>query len=411
MKFIHFADCHIDGFKDQKLSEIGFKNFTYVIDQAIDEEIDFVLLAGDLFNTALPRVDALKRVVADLKRLQDNNIPVYAIPGSHDFSPHGKTMLDVIELAGLLINVMQGEVDEKGVLQLKPVIDPKTNAQITGIIGKRGMLDKQYYERVHVQGLDSNKPSIFMFHTAITEMKSKDLEKMESQSVSFLPPNFTYYAGGHVHVRQRYSNAEYKSVVYPGPTFPNSFSELEQLQEGSFVFYDDEQTFEEGRHYTHINIPSKKVITLTIDCEGKTPIKVEEFTRLEIDSKDCDNAIVLLRFIGTLSEGKPQDINMQETFLHAYQQGAFIVLKNSYKLLGKLFEEIDIPQDSTKDVEEATITEHVGQVSFKQGDEQKAIAALIENLNIEQFDGEKKTVFIERVLSKAQEVLEQNENS
>ena len=35
-----------------------------------------VLLAGDLFNTALPRVDALKFVTRELKRLQEKNIPV-----------------------------------------------------------------------------------------------------------------------------------------------------------------------------------------------------------------------------------------------------------------------------------------------------------------------------------------------
>ena len=33
------------------------------------------------------------------------NIEVYVIPGSHDFSPSGKTMLDVLENSGLVINV------------------------------------------------------------------------------------------------------------------------------------------------------------------------------------------------------------------------------------------------------------------------------------------------------------------
>ncbi|MBA3064689.1 hypothetical protein FP803_04595, partial [Candidatus Woesearchaeota archaeon] len=90
-----------------------------------EKQVDFVLIAGDLFNTALPGIDALKIVVTKLKELKDNNIPSYVIPGSHDFSPSGKTMIDVLENAGLLVNVMKGKIiDEK--LNLEFTIDKKT---------------------------------------------------------------------------------------------------------------------------------------------------------------------------------------------------------------------------------------------------------------------------------------------
>jgi len=67
----------------------------------LKKKVDFILIAGDLFNTSLPGIDKLKLAVQKLKQLKDNNIPVYIIAGSHDFSPSGKTMLDVLENAGL----------------------------------------------------------------------------------------------------------------------------------------------------------------------------------------------------------------------------------------------------------------------------------------------------------------------
>ncbi|PIZ52714.1 double-stranded DNA repair protein Mre11, partial [Candidatus Woesearchaeota archaeon CG_4_10_14_0_2_um_filter_33_10] len=144
MKFAHMADCHIGSWRDPKLRDASTKAFLKAVNICIEKQVDFVLIAGDLFNTALPSIDALKVVVTKLKELKDSNIPSYVIPGSHDFSPSGKTIVDVLENAGLLINVMKGKIiDEK--LNLEFTIDKKTGAKITGIYGRKGMLDKRQY--------------------------------------------------------------------------------------------------------------------------------------------------------------------------------------------------------------------------------------------------------------------------
>ncbi|PIN81909.1 double-stranded DNA repair protein Mre11, partial [Candidatus Woesearchaeota archaeon CG10_big_fil_rev_8_21_14_0_10_30_7] len=144
MKFTHLADCHLGGWREPKLKELNNKSFCYVIDHSIRENVDFVLIAGDLFNTALPDMESLQVCIKELKKLKDRHIPVYFIAGSHDFSPSGKTMLSIIESAGLGINAAKGDViDNK--LRLKFVVDLKTGVKITGIIGKRGGLDVKYY--------------------------------------------------------------------------------------------------------------------------------------------------------------------------------------------------------------------------------------------------------------------------
>ncbi len=406
MKFVHFADCHLDGYREEKLARLGFEHFVSVITFALEKKVDFVLLAGDLFNTALPRVDTLKDVVEQLKRLQDGSIPVYAIAGSHDFSPHGKTMFDVLEKAGLLINVMKGDIDIQGRLQLQFTIDEKTKAHITGIIGKKGMLDKQLYEDLAPIKPVEGVPNIFLFHTSITELKPKNLELMESAEISILPAGFDYYAGGHVHIVKEFSSLSYQNVVYPGPTFPNNFAELEKLQHGSFVFYDSEENFG-GKHFKHVFIEKKPVMSFVIDADGKTPVQVEENIRDVVKGKELQNVILLFRFVGKLSEGKTQDIDFKTVFQELYTKGVFIVLRNTDNLSSPLFEEIEVKDGTAEEIEAETITEHLNQIPLpKNLNEQDIIEKLIKELSIEQMDGEKKSTFVERIEKTAKEILE-----
>jgi DNA repair exonuclease SbcCD nuclease subunit len=400
MKFIHFADSHLDGFRDKQLSLLGLNSFKFIIDSAIKENVDFVLMAGDLFNTAIPRIDTLKFVSQELKRLKKHNIPLYAIAGSHDFSSQGRSILDVLEIADLLTLVMKGKIiDNK--LNLEWIKDEKTGALISGIIGKKGMLDKKIYEELNTELLQKESGfKIFMFHTALEELKTPELKNMPGHPLDMLPKNCDYYAGGHVHIVKRYDDKNYKNIIYPGPSFPNSFSELEKLKQGTFVIYDSSKE----QPINFIKIPSKEVISIKIDATNKTP---EIITSELISSiKDFDNKIILLRIEGKISKGNIQDIDFDEFIKLSYDEGAFIILKNTSKLSSKSFEEIgDVSFEDSENIEIETIKEHLGQISFN-GNEKEKILELINSLNIQQMDGEKKTVFNERVNSKAEEVLE-----
>ncbi len=408
MKFIHFADSHLDGFKDDRLNKLSNDCFRKLVDDAINNNVDFVLMSGDLFNTALPRVDTLKFAVEELKRLKDNKIPVYAIPGSHDFSPRGRSMFEVLEKGGFLTNVMVGSVED-GVLHLRLTIDEKTGAIITGIMGKKGMLDKDYYERVVVDDFPDDKFSIFLFHTAISEMRPSSLEKMEAYPVSFLPGGFDYYAGGHVHIRKRYEEANHKSVVYPGPTFPNSFSELEELGFGSYVFFDSEKIFDDsGKNFRFVKLPSKEVVSRTFDLSNLKPESVSDFVIDKLSNEDLGNKIVLLRFEGLLSEGRTSDVGFNDILRFCYDEGSFVVLKNTYKLRSRNFDLEDNSKFSlSENIEEETIKEFLSseENNNKLFDE-KTISLLLEELDLEPEDGEKKSSFNERVVELVKDILE-----
>src|SRR3989338_6729636 len=141
MKFSHIADCHIGSWRDPKLREASLDAFLMATAKSKEELVDFILICGDLFNTSLPAIDKLKIVVKKLKELKESDIPVYIIPGSHDFSPSGKTILDVLENAGLVINVVKGRVVENK-LSLVFTEDKKTGAKITGLLARKGCLKR-----------------------------------------------------------------------------------------------------------------------------------------------------------------------------------------------------------------------------------------------------------------------------
>src|SRR3989338_5263322 len=156
MKYAHLADLHLGSWRDPKMRDLSVQAFLMAMDNCIRDKVDFVLFAGDLFNTSLPALDTLKIVTKKLKELKDSDIPLYAIAGSHDFSPSGKTMIDVLENAGLLKNVCKGRVDpESKQLMLRFTVDQKTGAKMTGILGRKGQLDRSYYHNLHLESLET----------------------------------------------------------------------------------------------------------------------------------------------------------------------------------------------------------------------------------------------------------------
>lgn len=386
MKFAHIADCHIGSWRDPKLRDASLEAFLMATAKSKEENVDFILICGDLFNTSLPAIDKLKIVVKKLKELKESDIAVYIIPGSHDFSPSGKTMLDVLENAGLVINVVKGKVIENK-LSLVFTEDKKTGAKITGLLGKKGMLEMSYYEALDKESLEQEQGfKIFMFHTALTELKPKELEDMDSAPVSLLPKGFDYYAGGHVHIISHQNLEGYNSIVYPGPLFPNNFKEIEELKHGGFYIYED-------GNLTYCPIIIYPIVSLNLNCNNKTPQeirkelldwlekeiellkaikddnKLNKITELnkatELDkTTELNKTIVTIRLFGLIKEGKISDINLDEIFEQLYQKGIYFVMKNTNKLTTTEFEEIKINLEKSNDIEEALIKEHIGKVKL-----------------------------------------------
>ncbi len=402
MKFAHLADCHIGSWRDPKLKDTSTNAFIKAINKCVAEKVDFILIAGDLFNTSFPRLDNLKSVVSKFKQLKDLEIPVYIVPGSHDYSPSGKTILDVLEEAGLFVNVFKGSVED-GKLRLKFTVDKKTGAKITGILGKRGSLEKIYYEKLELGNLENETGfKIFLFHSGIDELKPKEMENIISQPLSLLPKGFDYYAGGHVHIVEDKQIEGYGRIAYPGPLFPNSFAELEKLERGGFYIYEDGNLrFEAIQIYNMEKLQFK--------CDHKNPEQVKEDILNYFKNKEFNNTIVLIRVSGVLESGKPGDINFKEIFESLYNKSAYFVMKSSHAVSSKEFEEIKTDARNVDDIESFLINEHLGQIKLENltlEKEEELIKNLMKTLSAEKQEGETVPDFEKRVREDISGILE-----
>ncbi len=399
MKFAHLSDCHIGGWREPKLRDANTKSFILAIDTCLKEKVDFILISGDLFNTAVPGIDSLKMAVEQLKKVKDTGIPVYYIAGSHDFSPSGKTMLDVLEHAGLAVNVARGEELADNRIKLHFTVDEKTGAKITGMIGKKGGLETNYYYQLAKEYLE-NEPGfkIFLFHSALAELKPKELEEMDAMAVSLMPAGFDYYAGGHVHVVDRQTIGAYKNIVYPGPIFPNNFSEVEKLKHGSFVIVND-------GNIQHIALPVHPTVCISVDGDGKTATEVEALVKQQLLKNNLDNAIVAIRVSGCLKQGRPADVRWNDLFHDAYAKKAYFVMKNTNAFTSKELQVIMVKEANVEEVEESLLKQHAGQFKLSPNDVELAKKLML-SLSAEKAEGERVADFDSRLHSELDKLLE-----
>ena len=85
MKFIHLGDLHI-GKHVNDFSMI--EDQKYMLDQVIDlideREIDAILLAGDIYDRAVPSEEAVKVFDSFLTTMAYKNKYVFVVSGNHD---------------------------------------------------------------------------------------------------------------------------------------------------------------------------------------------------------------------------------------------------------------------------------------------------------------------------------------
>lgn len=92
--FIHAADIHLDsplvglsayeGAPFELLRGAPRAAFTNLIDEAIREKVNFMIIAGDLYDGDWPDANTGLFFAQEMGRLNRANIPVYIVNGNHD---------------------------------------------------------------------------------------------------------------------------------------------------------------------------------------------------------------------------------------------------------------------------------------------------------------------------------------
>ena len=381
MKFAHLADCHLGGWRQPELDLLNFQSFQKAINQCIKEKIDFVLIAGDLFDSAYPSIDTLKQAFREFRKLQEAKIPTFVIAGSHDYSLSGKTFLDVLEKSGFCKNVSIFE-ERNGSIVLLPTI--YKNVAIYGYPGKKSGLEVDDIERMKLE----DAPGFFkilMLHTTIRSavpnprIKSVDDSKL---------PSVNYLALGHLHI-----NFNKNGKVYSGPIFPNNLSELEELKHGSFYIFNNGKIERQ-------ELKLKEVFVLNL--ETNNTLKATDSIIQLLKNEPIEDKIIILKISGIIEQGRMSDIDFAKIEALAKERKAFILLKNTSKL--QLSEpELQIDAIDTEDIESQIIKK------YKESNHSRfnhLISPLIKILQAEKIYEEKTVVFEQRLLTETKKVIE-----
>ena len=236
MKFAHLADLHLG----KKLNGISLlEDQKYILNEVLTilrrQNIDALLIAGDIYQTAQPSSEALSLFDDFLGKLVDLNIPVYMISGNHDSEERIAYFSKLIKKANVFTNeLFDGKTqaiqlkDEYGEIfvHLLPFIKP--------IDIKKYYPDEKIdsYQKMmefvlKASNIDMDKRNILLCHQFITGGITSDSEVYAIGTLDNINHQvfdaFDYVALGHLHHPQHVGR---KEVRYSGSLLKYSLSEL-----------------------------------------------------------------------------------------------------------------------------------------------------------------------------------------
>jgi DNA repair exonuclease SbcCD nuclease subunit len=213
LKILHTADIHLGarfsglGNKGASQREQLRATFKNVIATAINEKVNIVLIAGDLFDSNQQPPRNIDLVIEQFNLLGSNNIPVCLIPGTHD-SLDSSSIYRKVDFEGKCSN-LKIFADENISCKEYPSLD-------LTVYGKPNLSNKSYISPLKgLKRLTSSKFHIAMAHGSfyIPEKVAEDdhVFRLEEVKVS----GMDYLALGHWH--RVYSCSEKPSAWYSGP--------------------------------------------------------------------------------------------------------------------------------------------------------------------------------------------------
>lgn len=215
IKFIHTGDLHL-GLQFENVSfpkEIAnrrrielWTTFERIVNKAIEDSVDFLFIAGDLFEEKYFTLGDIKRVKDILERAKDINIIIST--GNHD-TLNKNALYHMIEWPSN-ISIFDSNSLNKKTFEYK-------NLCIYGYSWDVAENNKNILG--DFKNLDRGKINILLIHGDILDKYSKylPLDKKHIENIGF-----DYVALGHIHKPEIFSN----KMAYCGSPEPLSFGEL-----------------------------------------------------------------------------------------------------------------------------------------------------------------------------------------
>lgn len=324
MRLMHLADLHIG----KRVNEFSMlEDQKDILEQTLTiarkQKVDGVLIAGDVYDKAIPSVEAVSLFDAFLTKLSEQRIPVYMISGNHDSAQRISFGARLMEKSGVHVAAeYTGELkkisvrDEYGILDiyLLPFIKP---AYVRAVWGEEAEKVRTYQEAVAFVMdkvvLEEAHRNLLVAHQFVTGASTCDSEEHSVGGMDQVEAacfnGFDYVALGHLHGPQ---TVGCDTVRYAGTLLKYSFSEVNHEKSVTIVDLKEKGnvtveaypvkplhdmrkirgTYEEVTRkssYDHTDTEDYVQITLTdeedvFDAVGKLRVIYPNLMRLEYDN-------------------------------------------------------------------------------------------------------------------------------
>lgn len=314
IRFIHTADIHLGKSYHRSPAEGErfedfFRMLGSIINDAIQEQVDFVLLAGDLFHTGhiLPKTFA--RTIEVLTPLKNAGIPCIAVEGNHDWI-HRRDNISWMEALSQMgyLQLLRPTRSDDGSYYFAPfdyttgqggVITIK-GAHIYGL-GYIGTQAGSHVERI-CQAV-TTKNNILLFHVGIWSYSPVEIGAMKPEEALLLADSFSYVALGHGHKPYTVAHKNGRIFAYnPGSPECVNFGE-ERYPKGYYLVTAENETY----HHQFIPVTPRPMLTCSIDLEGVSTID-EALLRLdaslsvlELPSHNRHQVLLCIKLHGAIS--------------------------------------------------------------------------------------------------------------
>ena len=254
MRLLHTSDWHLGRtFHGESLLAEQREAVDRLVELAKDAEVDLVIIAGDLYDRAIPPADAITLFNEALVRLHDTGAKIVAIAGNHDSAARVAVADQLLEHAGVTIRgdvarctrPLRLDPDDGGptvAVYPVPYLEPSLAGPLLGRLDdtdgaeatdtSRRFRHREVTDhaatliRRHAASLGAVR-TVVVAHTFVAGGTTSDSERdLTVGNIDLVDTStfdeFDYVALGHLHRDQTFDNGR---VAYSGTPLPYSFSE------------------------------------------------------------------------------------------------------------------------------------------------------------------------------------------
>ena len=307
MRFVHISDIHLGKLLyQQNLLEIQADLLNQVCDSLVDNVIDVLVMAGDIYDRSVPSNEAIG-VLNDFltKVILKYHKKVLMIGGNHDSASRLSFVSGLLRQEGLYIEAYPAKqmkpIEIEGVnFYLMPFFKP---SYIRYLYEDEQIVTYQDAFRCYLehQKIDFTKPNVLITHQFIAG--NSEVMRSESEAVLSvggteiidvsLVKQFDYVALGHIHAPQKIST---ETIRYSGSLMRYSFDEVNQTKSIVEVTIDNKKV-----SYQLVSLqPKQDLIKITGSFDeimaDSFAVNNNDFIAVELtDSMLVPNAIDYLR--------------------------------------------------------------------------------------------------------------------